>query len=79
VVLHQPGGVPVPAGAQVRLLPGGPEFRVGRRGEVWLVDLAAERQRLQVSWPGGGCQLELRELRASGINEKMGPLICTKD
>ena len=80
VVLHQPGGVPVPAGAQVRLLPqGGPEFRVGRRGEVWLVDLAAERQRLQVRWPGGGCQLELTELSANAITDKIGPLVCPKE
>jgi outer membrane usher protein len=78
-VLHQPGGQPVPAGAQVQLQQGGPEFRVGRRGEVWLVDLAAERQRLQVRWPGGGCLLELTELPASGTTNKIGPLICTKD
>lgn len=79
VVLHQPGGEPVPAGAQVRLLPEGAVFRVGRRGEVWLVDLAAERQRLQIRWPGGSCQLELTELPASSTAGKIGPLVCIKD
>lgn len=79
VVLHQPGGEPVPAGAQVQLIKGGPEFRVGRRGEVWLVDLAAERQRLHVRWSGGSCQLELTELPASGTTSKIGPLICTQE
>ena len=79
VVLHQPGGEPVPVGAQVRLLPEGAVFKAGRRGEVWLVDLVAERQRLQVRWPGGSCQLELTELPASSTAGKIGPLVCTKD
>lgn len=79
VVLHQPGGQPVPVGAQVRLLPGGPEFRVGRRGEVWLTDLAAAHQPLRASWSGGGCRLALRVPSAQDMPPKIGPLACEKD
>lgn len=81
VVLHQPDGTPVPVGTQVRLLPDGPEFMVGRRGEAWLTDLAAERQRLQVRWPGGGCELELMvPAAADGATPgKIRPLACTKE
>ena len=79
VVLHQLGGEPVPAGAHVQLLQGGPEFRVGRRGEVWLMDLTADRQPLQVRWPGGVCQLVLTDIPANGSHSKLGPLLCTKD
>lgn len=76
VVLHQPDGTPVPVGTKVRLLPDGPEFMAGRRGEVWLTDLADERQRLQVRWPAGGCELELTVPAANGAPDKIGPLAC---
>lgn len=79
VVLHQLGGEPVPSGAYVQLLPGKPEFRVGRRGEVWLMNLTADRQPLQVRWPGGFCQLVLTDIPTNGSNEKIGPLPCTKE
>lgn len=79
VVLHQPGGQPVPVGTRVRLLPDGPEFIAGRRGEVWLTDLAESHQAVQVSWPGGGCQLELDVPEADGLPGNIGPLACTKD
>lgn len=79
VVLHQPGGQPVPVGTRVRLLPNGPEFIAGRRGEVWLTDLAKARQAVQVSWPGGGCQLELEVPEADGLPGNIGPLACIKD
>ena len=79
VVLQQPDGQPVPVGAKVRLLPDGAEFMAGRRGEVWLSDLAAERQRLQVSWAGGGCELELTVPASNGMPAKIGPLACAKE
>ena len=81
VVLQQPDGAPVPVGTQVRLLPDGPEFIAGRRGEVWLTGLAPERQGLQVRWPGGGCKLELRLPGATdnATPKKIGPLVCTKE
>jgi outer membrane usher protein len=77
LVLRQPDGTPVPIGAIVRLLPAGPEFMVGRRGEAWLTDLAEESQGVQVSWPQGGCTLTL-EVPASpdGTPGRVGPLEC---
>ncbi|MDQ0586627.1 fimbria/pilus outer membrane usher protein [Variovorax paradoxus] len=77
LVLQQRNGAPVPVGAKVRLLPAGPEFITGRRGEVWLTDLAESRQRLQASWPNGGCTLELAvPASPDGTPEKIGPLAC---
>ena len=77
LVLQQRDGTPVPVGARVRLLPAGPEFITGRRGEVWLTDLAESRQRLQVSWPQGACTLELAvPASPDGIPGKIGPLAC---
>jgi outer membrane usher protein len=77
LVLRQSDSTPVPVGAKVRLLPAGPEFITGRRGEVWLTDLAGNQQRLRVQWPGGGCTLEL-DVPASpdGAPGKIGPLAC---
>lgn len=77
LVLRQRDGTPVPVGARVRLLPAGPTFITGRRGEVWLTDLAKNRQRLQVSWPNGGCTLELAvPTSPDGTPGKIGPLAC---
>jgi outer membrane usher protein len=77
LVLHQRGGVPVPVGAKVRLLPAGPEFIAGRRGEVWITDLQQSRQPVRVSWPTGGCTLELTVPDApDGTPGRIGPLAC---
>ena len=77
LVLRQRDGSPVPVGAKVRLLPAGPEFITGRRGEVWLTDLAEKHQRIEVNWPKGGCTLNL-DVPASpdGTPGKIGPLAC---
>jgi outer membrane usher protein len=80
VILHLPDGLPVPLGARIRLVPSGTEFVAGRRGEVWLTDLPIGPQRLQVNWPGGGCQLELPAPEAQGsVPAKIGPLNCGKN
>ena len=79
VVLHKSDGTPVPVGTRVRLLPSGAEFTAGRRGEVWLTDLAAEQQRLRVSWATGGCELVLAVPASDGTPAKIGPLACTKE
>lgn len=82
VELHQTDGQPVPTGTRVRLLPDGPSFVAGRRGEVWLTELAAERQELEVSWPGGGnCRLTLAVPAMDGATygKKIGPLACPKE
>jgi outer membrane usher protein len=78
LVLHQPSGQPVPLGTRVRLLPDGPEFIAGLRGEAWLTDLPAGRARLRVSWPNGGCVLELPPPTLTGAPERIGPLACGK-
>lgn len=77
LVLHRPYGTPVPIGARVQLLPDGPEFITGRRGETWLTDLAETTQCVQVRWPQGSYTLEL-QLPASpdGTPGKIGPLAC---
>ena len=80
LVLHQADGQPVPLNARVRLLPEGPEFRAGLRGEVWLSGLTAEQQRVQVSWAAGGCELDLQVPAADdGAPGRIGPLACGKD
>ena len=77
VVLRQPGGAPVPAGAHVVVMPGNQEFIVARRGEVYLIDLAADN-RITVRWQDGGCQLALKlpPLAVGAEAPRIGPLIC---
>lgn len=76
VVLQQADGTPVPVATRVRLLPTGAEFIAGRRGEVWLTDLAADNQRLQVRWASGGCEINLVLPPGDGSPPKIGPLVC---
>lgn len=77
LVLQQADGQPVPVGTRVRLLPSGGEFTAGRRGEVWLTDLEGERQQVDVRWPAGGCELDLRIAPAdNGAPASIGPLKC---
>ncbi len=59
VVLQTFGGADVPAGAHVTVTPGNQEFIVARRGEVYLMDLAAENE-MDVLWKDGGCRLALK-------------------
>jgi outer membrane usher protein len=77
LVLIQPGGAPVPAGAHVLVTPGDQEFIVARRGEVYLIDLAAENW-ITVRWQDGGCQLPLKlpRLAVGAEAPRIGPLIC---
>jgi outer membrane usher protein len=77
LVLRQADGKPVPLGARVQVLPAGAEFQAGRRGEVWLTDLAGEKQHLKVSWQGHGCELDVPlPLSADGAPVTVGPLVC---
>lgn len=79
LVVRQADGTPVPVGAKVSLLPTGPEFFAGRRGEVWLTDLAETTQRVQVSWGKGGCTLTLEvPSNPDGTPGKIGPLACVE-
>jgi outer membrane usher protein len=77
VVLWQLGGAPVPAGAHVVVTPGDQEFIVARRGEVYLMELAADSN-ITVRWNDGGCQLPLKlpPLLAGAEARRIGPLVC---
>jgi outer membrane usher protein len=79
LVLQQADGTPVPLGTRIRLLPNDAEFIAGRRGEVWLTDLADKTQRLRVTWASGGCELDMVVPPSDGAPAKIGPLACKKD
>jgi outer membrane usher protein len=75
VVLLQPNGEPVPAGARVVVTPGERQFIVGKRGEVYLMDVG-DANHLSVHWQKGACQLDL-PLDPKGPSEpRIGPIIC---
>lgn len=75
LLLRQPSGAPVPAGARVTVSPGERQFIVGKRGEAYLMDLV-DSNRLSVQWQGGACHLVLL-LDPKGPSEpRIGPLTC---
>jgi len=75
VLLCRADGSPMPAGARVTVSPGENEFLVGKRGEVYLMDLV-DSNRLSVQWQGGSCHLIL-PLDPKGPSEpRIGPLTC---
>ncbi len=77
IVLSQPGGLPVPAGAHLLVTPSNQEFIVVRRGEAYLTDVS-DNNRIEVHWTGGGCTLPLKvpsSPRGSPA-ARIGPLIC---
>jgi outer membrane usher protein len=77
LILQRRDGQPVPAGTQVRLLPAGAAFEAGLRGEVWLTEVAPERQRVGVSWSAGACELDLQVPPSlNGEPVTFGPLVC---
>lgn len=77
VVLQQPDGAPVPAGARVVVTPGHQGFIVARRGEVYLLDLSDDNL-IDVRWKGGGCALVLKMAPVLPGSEppRIGPLVC---
>jgi outer membrane usher protein len=79
LVLRQADGKPVPLGARVHVLPAGPDYSAGLRGEIWLGELPAGAVRLEVSWPAGGCTLDLPAQPGTGAPERIGPLACAKE
>ncbi len=76
VVIHQPGGSPLPAGTQVTLAPGGETFTVGKRGEAYLTGLG-DSNLLLVTWDGGSCELSFALAAAVDGEPRIGPLTCT--
>jgi outer membrane usher protein len=77
VVLQQPDGAPVPAGAHVKMTPGHQEFILARRGEVYLLDLSDDN-RIEVRWKEGGCALVLKmaPVVPGAAPPRIGPLVC---
>jgi outer membrane usher protein len=77
VVLRQPDGSPVPAGARVKVTPGSQEFFVARRGEVYLLGLSDDN-RIDVRWKGAGCTLLLKmaPVVPGAESPRIGPLVC---
>lgn len=77
VVLQQPGGEPVPAGARVTVRASAQDATVARRGEVYLLGLS-DVNHIKVRWQRGGCNLVLNMVRrASGAEPpRIGPLVC---
>jgi outer membrane usher protein len=77
VVLQQPDGAPVPAGARVTVTPGHQAFIVVRRGEVYLLDLSDDN-RIDVRWRQGGCTLVLKMAPwvPGAEPPRIGPLVC---
>lgn len=75
VLLRQFDGSVVPAGARVTVSPGENGFLVGKRGEVYLMNLS-DSNHLSVQWKDGACELTL-PLDPSGPSEpRIGPLTC---
>jgi outer membrane usher protein len=77
VVLQQPNGVAVPAGALVTVTPGQQQFIVAMRGELYLTGLAKDN-RIDVRWKDGGCVLTISVPTSPASNDapRMKPLTC---
>jgi outer membrane usher protein len=77
VVLHQAGGIVVPAGTRVTVTPGNQTFIVAKRGEVYLMDVQQDNQ-IEVRWKDGGCTLPLPlgPMTLTGDVHRVGPLTC---
>jgi outer membrane usher protein len=75
VVLHQPNGTPVPAGARVTANPSGQKFIVAKRGQVYLTDLETDN-RIAVQWRDGRCDLAITLAADNPAEPHIGPLTC---
>ncbi|WP_411359818.1 FimD/PapC C-terminal domain-containing protein [Pseudidiomarina salilacus] len=75
VLLHRLDGSVVPFGARVTVSSSAQEFVVGKRGEVYLMNLA-DNNHLSVRWQDGACDLTLT-LDPTGPREpRIGPVTC---
>jgi len=75
VLLRQLDGAVVPAGARVTVAPDEIGFLVGKRGEVYLMNLS-DSNHLSVQWRGGACDLTLPLDPAGPSEPRIGPLTC---
>lgn len=78
ILLRQINGTIVPAGARVAVSPGKRSFLVGKRGEVYLMDLA-DSNKLSVEWQSGKCHLVLTLDPSGPIEPRIGPLTCGEE
>jgi outer membrane usher protein len=75
VLLRQADGTVVPAGARVTVPPGEKDFLVGKRGEVYLMNLS-DSNNLSVQWKEGACHLILQLDPAGPREPRIGPMTC---
>lgn len=75
VTLLLPDGSPPPVGASVTIAGSGALAIVGFGGEVYLRDLAAGENRLDVVWPDGRCSVAV-DVGAEGGLPRLGPFTC---
>jgi outer membrane usher protein len=68
-------GLPLPPGAKLLLLPGQQDLPLGLDGLVFASDLAADGNRLQLSWKGQSCEIAL-QLPADVVQPDLGVVVC---
>lgn len=78
VVIVQPDGAAVPAGALVTVFSGAQPFVVGKRGEVYLTDLN-DSNKLRVAWKTGTCELTFALDPVAASEPRIGPLTCAAE
>jgi outer membrane usher protein len=75
VQLVQADGAAVPVGAQARVVATGETFTVAGRGEAYLTGLQATN-RIEVSWAGHRCALDIPLPSSGELLPRIGPLLC---
>jgi outer membrane usher protein len=76
LLLVLPGGLPVPPGANVRVVATGETASVGLRGEAYLLDLP-ERAEVEVTNRGGLCRVTVTRPAGKDPQPRLGPYVCT--
>ncbi|WP_332659405.1 fimbria/pilus outer membrane usher protein [Brevundimonas sp.] len=75
VTLLLPDGSPPPVGASVSIVGSEAVAVVGFGGEIYLRDLAAGENRLELAWPDGRCSVAI-SVGAGGGLPRLGPYTC---
>jgi outer membrane usher protein len=79
VALVQADGTPVPAGARVVYPTTAADLYVANRGEIYLRDVAALGNQLQVEWAGHRCQAHFDLPQGARVQPRIGPVPCVED
>jgi outer membrane usher protein len=79
VALVQADGSPVPAGARVVYPTTAADLYVANRGEIYLRDVAALGNQLQVKWAGHRCQAHFDLPQGARVQPRIGPVPCVED